>query len=480
MYEKSQKSWIKHLDFLILDLICIEIAYALSFEFRYLWFRGETENFWIMNPLSSTLHRQVAVLLIVFYIILALFRNTYRDILRRGFWQEFKNVFIQNSFNVIALILYLYATKEGEAFSRASFGFTWGVSVVLIYLVHLGWKHFLRKRMDSNQSLPGLLIVTTSKRAEGLIQGIKNHRYNGFRIVGVALLGENHIGETVCGEQVVADEHTMFDYVLENVVDGVLFSDDFSEQTQQLYAYRFLSMGQTVHIDLNRNDADYPNKMIQNMGNMTVLTSSIKTVERYQLVLKRMLDILGGIVGSILTLIIAVILCPVIKKQSPGPLFFTQTRVGKNGRKFKIYKFRSMYMDAEARKAELMKDNEMQGFMFKMENDPRIFPAGHFIRKYSIDELPQFFNILKGDMSLVGTRPPTVEEYEQYELHHKIRLSIKPGLTGLWQVSGRSDIKDFEQVVRLDEQYIRDWNFGMDIRILLKTVQVVFHGDGAM
>ena len=194
-------------------------------------------------------------------------------------------------------------------------------------------------------------------------------------------------------------------------------------------------MGQTVHIDLNRNDADYPNKMIQNMGNMTVLTSSIKTVERYQLVLKRMLDILGGIVGSILTLIIAVILCPVIKKQSPGPLFFTQTRVGKNGRKFKIYKFRSMYMDAEARKAELMKDNEMQGFMFKMENDPRIFPAGHFIRKYSIDELPQFFNILKGDMSLVGTRPPTVEEYEQYELHHKIRLSIKPGLTGLWQVS---------------------------------------------
>ena len=173
------------------------------------------------------------------------------------------------------------------------------------------------------------------------------------------------------------------------------------------------------------------------------------------------------------------IFAPQIKKQSPGPIFFSQVRIGKNGRKFKIYKFRSMYMDAEQRKADLMEQNEMQGLMFKMENDPRIFPIGKFIRKYSIDELPQFWNILKGDMSLVGTRPPTEDEFIHYEAHHRARLGIKPGLTGMWQVSGRSKITDFEEVVSLDTQYISEWNLAMDVRILFKTIQVVLLGRGA-
>lgn len=144
-------------------------------------------------------------------------------------------------------------------------------------------------------------------------------------------------------------------------------------------------------------------------------------------------------------------------------------------------------MDAEERKKDLMKKNEMQGLMFKMENDPRIIGSekgpgkgiGNFIRETSIDELPQFWNILKGDMSLIGTRPPTVNEYEQYDLHHKIRLSMKPGLTGMWQVSGRSDITDFEEVVRLDTEYIENWSIGMDIRILFKTIQVVLGKKGS-
>ena len=170
---------------------------------------------------------------------------------------------------------------------------------------------------------------------------------------------------------------------------------------------------------------------------------------------------------------------PIIKKQSPGPIFFTQTRVGKNGRPFKIYKFRSMYTDAEERKKELMEQNKMQGFMFKMEDDPRIFPIGKVMRKFSIDELPQFWNVLKGEMSLVGTRPPTMDEFEQYEAHHRARLSNKPGLTGMWQVSGRSKITDFEEVVGLDTYYISNWNLALDVRILLKTVKVVLLGRGA-
>ncbi|MCD8022488.1 MAG: sugar transferase, partial [Lachnospiraceae bacterium] len=150
--------------------------------------------------------------------------------------------------------------------------------------------------------------------------------------------------------------------------------------------------------------------------------------------------------------------------------------------------FRSMYQDAEERKADLMARNEMKGQMFKLENDPRIIGSspdgtrhgiGHFIRSTSIDEFPQFWNVLKGDMSLVGTRPPLVGEVTNYDMHHRARLAIKPGLTGLWQVSGRSDITDFEEVVRLDTEYIQNWSISLDIKILFKTIQVIFTGKGS-
>ena len=162
-----------------------------------------------------------------------------------------------------------------------------------------------------------------------------------------------------------------------------------------------------------------------------------------------------------------------------GPVIFKQKRVGRNGRYFYMYKFRSMYTDAEERKKDLMSQNEMNGFMFKMENDPRVTKVGKFLRKTSLDEFPQFFNVLKGDMSLVGTRPPTVDEFKQYETHHKRRLSIKPGITGMWQVSGRSNITDFEEIVRLDTYYIDNWSVGMDLHILFKTISSVLKEEGS-
>lgn len=200
----------------------------------------------------------------------------------------------------------------------------------------------------------------------------------------------------------------------------------------------------------------------------------------YQLFMKRLMDITGSIIGLFITGILFLVLAPVIYIQSPGPIFFLQERVGRNGRKFRMYKFRSMYMGAEERKQELMDQNKMNGLMFKMDNDPRIIPIGRFIRKFSIDEFPQFWNVLKGDMSLVGTRPPTVDEFEQYEEHHKVRLSIKPGLTGMWQVNGRSDITDFEEIVQLDNQYIAEWNLRLDLKILFKTVGVVLGSKGSV
>ena len=192
-----------------------------------------------------------------------------------------------------------------------------------------------------------------------------------------------------------------------------------------------------------------------------------------------MIDIAGALVGLAVTLLVGMVLAPFLLLESPGPLIFCQKRVGVNGRVFDFYKFRSMYADAEARKKELMEQNEVKGLMFKMKDDPRITKVGAFIRKTSIDELPQFWNVLKGDMSLVGTRPPTLDEYQQYSYYQKRRISFRPGITGLWQISGRSDIKDFDEVVKLDLEYIDNWSLVMDFKIIFKTIVVVFRGIGA-
>ena len=238
-------------------------------------------------------------------------------------------------------------------------------------------------------------------------------------------------------------------------------------------------MGITVHYNLVNQRKLVSDRMVQRCGSFLVLTASMHIASPSKLFLKRAMDIAGSLVGLLITGVAFMIVAPVIRKQAPGPIFFSQERVGQNGRRFKLYKFRSMYVDAEARKAELMEQNEMDGLMFKMKDDPRIFPFGKVMRKYSIDELPQFWNVLKGDMSLVGTRPPTVDEFEQYDVHHKARLGYKPGITGLWQVSGRSDITDFEEVVRLDTSYITEWSLGLDFAILVKTIQVVISGKGS-
>jgi lipopolysaccharide/colanic/teichoic acid biosynthesis glycosyltransferase len=205
------------------------------------------------------------------------------------------------------------------------------------------------------------------------------------------------------------------------------------------------------------------------------------------------MDIIGGLVGSLITLILTPPLGLTIWLSDPGPIFFKQTRIGENGKKFQMYKFRSMYMDAEARKKEIVQESGQEDqLMFKLEHDPRIIGqkelpdgswkkgVGGWIRDLSLDEFPQFFNVLKGDMSLVGTRPPTVDEWHRYEPFHRARMSTKPGITGLWQVSGRSKIRDFDTVVRLDREYIENWSLRQDFHILFKTVWVVLTRKGAM
>ena len=287
------------------------------------------------------------------------------------------------------------------------------------------------------------------------------------------------IGQIIAGVPVTANAESLYDDARLTVVDSVLIDLEPEHPWFKETVNLFHVMGVEVNISLSEYNLGIPNQQIIKMGDLTVLSGNAQKAALGDAIAKRTLDMIGGIVGLILTGIFVIFVGPAIMIESPGPIFFSQTRIGKNGRRFKIYKFRSMYMDAEERKKELMEKNKMSGLMFKMDDDPRITKVGKFIRKTSIDEFPQFWNVLKGDMSLVGTRPPTEDEFKQYKARYKKRLSMKPGITGLWQVSGRSTITDFEDVVKLDVQYIENWSFGLDLKILLQTVLVVLKHDGA-
>ena len=291
------------------------------------------------------------------------------------------------------------------------------------------------------------------------------------------VVDKDRTGETIEGIPVVANADGFLNYVRENVVDEV-FIDGNTRSSSEALASELIELGVTVHTSLVYSDRLLMNTTVERYASYTVLTSSMKMLTLRQAFFKRFFDVIGALVGLLFTGIAIIVFGPIIKHQSPGPIFYKSTRIGRNGRRFLFYKFRTMHVGADKLQESLAAENEMKGNMFKMENDPRVFPIGHFMRKHSIDELPQFYNVLKGDMSLVGTRPPTEAEFENYEYHHKARLAIKPGLTGMWQVSGRSDITDFEEVVALDTEYIQNFSLGLDAKIILKTIKVVFSGKG--
>jgi len=195
--------------------------------------------------------------------------------------------------------------------------------------------------------------------------------------------------------------------------------------------------------------------------------------------LKRAMDVAGGLAGILFALPVLVLIALLIKLEDPkGGVFFRQTRVGKNGKEFQMYKFRSMVSDAEKRLAELLKQNEIKGHMFKMKNDPRITRVGRVIRKMSLDELPQLWNVVKGNMSLVGPRPPLPREVKEYTVYHRQRLQVTPGCTGLWQVSGRNSLT-FEQMVELDLIYIRNRSIWLDLTLILRTAKEIFASESA-
>lgn len=322
-----------------------------------------------------------------------------------------------------------------------------------------------------------MLLLTTAKRAEEVVAQMKGNKSQDYQLTGVVLLDEDRRGDNIGGLEIVANLSEVVHYVCRNWVDDVFINVERGEYLPQDIVNAFNEMGVTTHVELQGLDNPYHRmQTIQKVLGHSVLTYSVVSIPENELIWKRIMDVIGGIVGCLLCAILTLFIGPVIFIASPGPIFFSQTRIGRNGKPFKMYKFRSMYMDAESRRAELEAMNEVEdGMMFKIEKDPRIIKGiGHFIRRTSLDEFPQFLNVLLGDMSLVGTRPPTTDEWIKYDLHHRLRMVMRPGITGLWQVSDKREIREFEEVVKLDAEYISKWNIGLDIRIMLKTIGAMF------
>ena len=422
------------------------------------------------------------------------------DLSKRNRKREFLAVLRNSCLTYLTFSVVMLLTRSEFVNGRYLFF----ISFALFTLLSCGNRYIAKRVLINHFSHSGLInlagVITVEDRAEDFISQLQQdwtRRIKGVAVIdgreparqsggGAAVAAAERTAQYICGIPVVADINSVIEWVRSESLDEVYINVPFEHESEMAaLAEEIESMGVIVHINLPAleklvNESAFSNVDCAMVAGKPMATlSAARQLSLSATLIKRALDIIGGLLGSIISLPVILLVAIPLLIESPGPLIFKQARVGKNGRVFNIYKLRSMYVDAEERKQELIEKNQMNGFMFKIEDDPRITKVGKFIRKTSIDELPQFWNVLKGDMSLVGTRPPTIDEFSQYESRHKRRLSMRPGITGLWQVSGRSEITDFEDVVKLDCEYIDNWSVWLDIKILFKTVGVVLKGSGA-
>ena len=483
MYQRSGLPWTKYWDFILLDMLSMVLAMVAAY---YVYiptdFNLTRSPEYMMLLLGMPLVDFVAIVL----------GNTMNDVQKRGLFAEFRAT-VRNTAVVFAVeALIFFVVKMGGFYSRKNFFYTVAFYFDISYSTRCLYKWYYEKHIVPRNGR-SLLVIAGPENIPELNEKIEKGMYSTYRMAGLILSTPLPEG-TACRLPVVADRPRAEDWIRKNWVDEVLILLAPDEPVLKL-ANAVTSMGITVHLGLDyvRNLMGSGMKTVEDLGGYDVLTVYRNRIGFGAAAVKRMLDIVGGLVGCLITAVLTLFIGPAICAASPGPIFYTQERIGRNGKVFKMYKFRSMVTNADEIKQQYMKENRVSGgFMFKLDWDPRIIGnrilpdgtkktgIGEFIRKTSLDEFPQFLNVLKGDMSLVGTRPPTKDEWALYEDHHRARMAMRPGITGMWQVSGRSNITDFEEIVRLDTQYIDQWSLGLDLKILVKTVLVVLKHEGSM
>lgn len=387
------------------------------------------------------------------------------------------NVHFFGGLLVAAVIFFV----DRDQYSRGLYLLFVGLSFLLFLLSKCALRAvlgFLRRR---GYNVRHILIVGTEEKAYRLHELITSHTDWGLTIQGYVQAAPPPLKTEAFGHAVLGHVADLIAICKKNSPDEVIFClprKIFLET--DAYVRELEEMGITVRVVFDFYESATTRREIGLFhGELPILTFHSKCFNAQQLLIKRALDIAGSLVGLGLFALIFPLIALAIRLDSKGAIFFRQGRVGENGRVFTCWKLRTMVLDAAAQQDALQCHNQMQGAMFKIKEDPRITRVGKWLRQFSLDEFPQFWNVLKGEMSLVGTRPPTPDEVALYENWHRRRICIKPGITGLWQVNGRSAIHDFDQIVRLDLQYIDNWSLWLDIKLLFKTVWVVLARRGA-
>ncbi len=472
MYRK--KNQIFEMVLCVMDGVVILVSLFLSGMIRY----GSVAQWEMSDNIRLSCVAAILIHITIFY-----FLKVQDGFFQRGRYRELLVCLKYSASVAICMVFFSFVIKTDFMISRLMTLYFFCIDVPLTWFVHLMVRNRKKLFHVNVQKQKEILIISDSERIQAVVDSFRKSKETEWAIAGIILLDAQEDMETFLGIPVACREENYLDFASRLVVDEVFIQGSSIQQHEMALKkmiLEFEKMGLVVNLNLDLFDLGFSGeKRIYQLEGYNVVAFSSRLLDYRMILLKRAMDIMGSLVGLAVTAVLAVVIAPFLLLESPGPLIFRQERVGKNGRTFKFYKFRSMYMDAEERKKELMEQNEMSGPMFKMEDDPRVTKVGKFLRKTSLDEFPQFWNVLKGDMSLVGTRPPTVDEYSQYEFWQRRRISFRPGITGLWQVSGRSNIKDFDEVVKLDLEYIDNWSIALDIKIICKTILVVLGGKGA-
>ncbi|SIQ32659.1 exopolysaccharide biosynthesis polyprenyl glycosylphosphotransferase [Alkalispirochaeta americana] len=458
---------------MIIDAAVIVLSYLFTYYLRDKLFTFGLDD---LAPFPVYFNLMGTVL-IVWMILLRLFRNY--DFLRGhrlvSAWRICRNLIPVELVGLGALAMGLFFIRD-TVISRTFLMTFAGINYVLMVAAKLLFRVYFY-RLQKKDRYHRKVLLLGNKRAVEQFQATARTTpellLNATVEPRFALPVEEHLSDEE--RQRFFDD--VLDYVTKNVVDEVVLAySDLRLQELAPLISDCHRMGLMVNIVLDFSGIEYTRSEVDTVGPFNIVSFQSYDFSPLQRFVKHTIDYAIGLVGFLAFLVIFLVVAPAIKLDSPGPIFFVQPRKGKNGRDFNLVKFRTMAVDAEARKAELMEQNEMQGHMFKIARDPRITRVGKILRKTSLDEFPQFLNVLKGDMSIVGTRPPTAEEFLQYEKHHRRRLSVAPGITGMWQVSGRNRIDDFEEIVKLDTWYIDHWSVWLDLRIIFKTLFVLLSG----
>ncbi|MFA7404300.1 MAG: sugar transferase [Pelobacteraceae bacterium] len=406
--------------------------------------------------------------------------NLYESLRLRSYSSVVWALFKVHAFGGIALAAVIFMLAPHN-YSRILFVYFLLISFLLITAIKVIVKLLLGIIRRKGYNSRNILIIGTGQNALKICELIDSHDQWGLNNLGLIAAADDDLITDTQRYPIIGSINDVITICKERMVDEVVFARDKCNTCDLGSLFNDLhELGLTVRVVVEFMTPRRSKMQLSLFhGEIPMLTFNSISFNNGQLLAKRFMDFIGAVAGLCVLAVLLPFIALAIKLDSPGPIFFGQPRVRENGRRFICWKFRTMTVDAEEQKQKLMALNEMNGAMFKVKNDPRVTRVGRFLRKFSLDEFPQFWNVLHGEMSLVGTRPPTPDEVATYENWHRKRISIKPGITGLWQVSGRNTVQNFDDVVRLDLLYIETWTIWLDIRILLKTPLVVLSRQGA-